>query len=315
MSSSAAAPLPIAGTPVDPPAPDVPSIAVKLDQTTIGGVAYRAMRRFNYAKAGLLAAGTAYYLFLALLSLVAFAFGLIALIGADSVAEALTDTLSESLPGLVGSGGIDPAQLRAAGATAGGVGLVLMLYSSLGAVGGASSSMHIVYGAPPDPRNFLKAKVRHMGVLVVVAPLVALSFFTLSVASGQGGKTLTALGLDSGVARALTTALVLLVGYLIDVLILWILLGTLGGIKPDRRPRIIASVIGAAAIGVIKQMLGLIISWSLDKPQYGALALPLAILFVMSLFATVLYACAAIAGGISDKDIPLDELEPSAAAT
>lgn len=309
--SSAAAPPPITGTPVDPPPTEVPALAEKLDRTRIGGVAYRAVRRYSFAKVGLLAAGTAYYLFFALLSLLAFAFGVIAIIGADNLAKVLTDALSQALPGLVGAGGIDPAQLRATGATAGLVGLVLMLYSSLGAVGGASSSMHLIYGAPPDPRNFVKAKLRHLGVLVLVAPLVVLTFFTLSVASKQGGTTLASLGLDSAAGRVGFTVLALLGGYVIDVLILWILLGSLGGIKPHRRPRLIAAGIGAIAIGLIKQLLGAIIAWALDKPQYGALALPLAILFVMSLFATVLYACAAIAAGISDADVPLEELEPT----
>jgi uncharacterized BrkB/YihY/UPF0761 family membrane protein len=94
----------------------------------------------------------------------------------------------------------------------------------------------------------------------------------------------------------------------IDTLIMWILLGTLGGIRPDRRPRLISSVIGAVAVGLIKPLLQVIVAWSLAKPQYGAFALPLAVLFVLSLLTSVLYVCAAVAGGIGDRDVPLGEL-------
>ena len=65
------------------------------------------------------------------------------------------------------------------------------------------------------------------------------------------------------------------------------------------------------AVGLIKQLLEVIVAWSLDKPQYGAFALPLAVLFVLSMLTSVLYVCAAIAGGISDREVPLDELGPT----
>jgi len=73
----------------------------------------------------------------------------------------------------------------------------------------------------------------------------------------------------------------------------------------------IACIIGAVLIGVLKQLMDAIVTWSLDKPQYGALALPLATLFVLSLMATVLYGSAAVVGGISDLEKPLEELEPT----
>jgi hypothetical protein len=52
---------------------------------------------------------------------------------------------------------------------------------------------------------------------------------------------------------------------------------------------------------VLKQLLQVIVAWSLAKPQYGAFAAPLAVLFVLSLLSTVLYLSAALAGGMSDR--------------
>lgn len=309
--ASAAAPPPIVGTPIDPPPAEVPDFAEKLDRTAVGGIGYRALRRYSHANVALLTSGTAYYLFLSLLSLLALTYGVIAILGADRLAEKLTDILGDALPNLVGSNGIDPQELRSTGRTAGVVGLVLLLYSTLGAVRGASRSMHVIFGAPPDPRTFVRSKARHLLILLVVTPLLAVSFAAASLTSTLIQPLLDAIGWDSAPVRAALAGAGLLAGLAIDTLIMWILLGTLGGIRPHRGPRLISSVIGAVAVGLIKQLLQVIVAWSLDKPQYGAFALPLAVLFVLSLLTSVLYVCAAIAGGISDRDVPLDQLGPT----
>jgi len=309
--ASAAAPPPIVGTPIDPPPTEVPGFAEKLDRTVVGGIGYRALRRYSHANVALLTSGTAYYLFLSLLSLLALTYGVIAILGADQLAEKLTDILGDALPNLVGENGIDPQELRSTGRAAGVVGLVLLLYSTLSAVRGASSSMHVIFGAPPDPRTFVRSKARHLLILLVVTPLLAVSFASASLTSSLIQPLLDAIGWDTAPARAALVGVGLLVGLAIDALIMWILLGTLGGIRPARRPRLISSLIGAVAVGLIKQLLQVIVAWSLDKPQYGAFALPLAVLFVLSLLTSVLYVCAAITGGISDRDVPLDELGPT----
>ncbi|MGB7981059.1 MAG: YhjD/YihY/BrkB family envelope integrity protein [Candidatus Nanopelagicales bacterium] len=306
-----AAPPPIAGTPIDPAPKEVPAWAGRLDETTIGGIVYRALRRYSYANVGLLAAGTAYFLLLALLSLLALGYGVAAIVGSDELAKTLTEALSNALPELVGEKGIDPEQLRSTGRTAGLVGLVLLLYAGLGAVNGAGKAMHLILGAPPDPRAFPAAKARQLVTLLMIVPLVVVSFASASLTSSLLRPAFEALSIDGGPIPALFRVLGLLVGFAVDVLILWLLLGRLGGIAPNPRPRLTASLIGAVVVGVIKQLLSLIVAWSLDKPQYGAFAAPIAALFVLSLLSNVLYATAAVAAAISDADVPLEDLEPT----
>lgn len=305
----AAAPPPIPGDPIDPPVASVPPVARQLDRWAIGGIGYRAVRRFSYANGSLLAAGTAYYLFLATLSLLAFTYGVIAIVGADELATRLTDVLGDAMPTFVGPEGIDPDQLRATGQTAGVLGLVVLLWSSLGAVNGAAKSMHLIYGAPPDPRNVIRRRTRHLVVTVAVAPLVLVSFSSAALASTLVGPLLEAVGMQSGWTTGVLASGGLVLGFAIDVLVLWVLLGNLGGIRPLRRPRFFAALGGAACALVVKQLLTVIVAWSLAKPQYGAFAAPLAVLFVLSLLSTVLYGAAALAGAISDQDVPLDQLE------
>jgi membrane protein len=307
---SAAAPPPIRGTAIDPPPAKVPKYAERLDSTAAGGVAYRTLRRYSYANVGLLANGTAYYLLLSLFALLALAYGIIAILGADSLASTLTEALNNAFPGVVGDAGIDPATLRSTGQAAGIIGLLLLLFSSLGAVNGASSSMHLVFGAHPDPRTFSKAKARHLLLLVIVAPLILVSFAAGTLTSDAIRPVLEEVGLGGSGARTALSALGLLLGFGVDVLILWILLGQLGGIRPARRPHLIAALVGAVAVGVVKQLLDLIMAWALDKPQYGAFAAPIAVLFILQLLSLVLYASACLAAGLSDADVPLDQLAP-----
>src|SRR4051812_23745714 len=300
MAAAAATP-PIAGTTIDPPPREVPRYAERLDRTVLGGIAYRAMGRYTYAHVGLLSSGTAYYLFVSLFSLLTVVYGVFAIVEADRLAQVLTDALANALPGLVGDDGIDADQLRSTGSTAGLIGLVFLLYSGLGAIGGASISMHVIFGAPPDPRSFVNARARHLLLLITIAPLLVVSFGSASLASSLIRPALDAIGWNPAPSGAALTSVGLVVGFVVDALLLWILLGRLGGIRPHRRPRLIASLIGAVAVGAIKLMMEVIVEWCLDKPQYGAFAAPLAILFVLSLLTTVLYASAALAGGISDR--------------
>jgi uncharacterized BrkB/YihY/UPF0761 family membrane protein len=190
-----------------------------------------------------------------------------------------------------------------------------LLYSSLGAVNGASSSLHLVFGAPPDPRPFPRAKARHLVLLVVVAPLILVSFASGTLASDVSRPLLEEVGLGGSAARMAVSGLGLLVGYGMDVLILWILLGHLGGIRPPHRPRLVAALVGALAVGVVKQLLDLIMQWALAKPQYGAFAAPIAVLFILQLLTLVLYASACLAAGLADARVPLAELEPAADAS
>jgi membrane protein len=290
---ASAAPAPIAGTPIDPPPRPVPGYAERLERTRVGRVAHRALRRYSAARVGLLANGTAYYLFLAMFAVLAFAFGIAALVGADAISRWLTEAMNEALPGVIGDEGIDPETLQRTGRTAGIVGLLVLLYSGTGAVGGATSSLHLIFGAPPDARKFLVAKLRAIAILLLVGPLLVVSF-----AAGE-------------LARALLGApwLGVLLGFGVDVLILWILLGTLGGIRPHPRPRLVAALLGAIAVGVVKLLLTAIMAWAIARPQYGAFAAPIAVLFILQLLSLVLYASACVAAGISDAAVPLEELD------
>ena len=87
---SLAAPAPIPGTVIDPPPKEIGAAVRKAEEIhRTAGIGLRAFNRFSYAKASLLAAGTTYYTFLALFSLLVFAYGLAPTEGAGLIFQTL----------------------------------------------------------------------------------------------------------------------------------------------------------------------------------------------------------------------------------
>ena len=81
--------------------------------------------------------------------------------------------------------------------------------------------------------------------------------------------------------------------------VVWLILGHLGGIRPPRRPRLIGAVVGAFGMEVLTYLLSFIVAWSVSKPQYGALAAPIAMMLVLYLEVLVIYLSACLVAGIA----------------
>ena len=108
---------PIPGTRIDKePKPKPDKVAELEREQRWGAVLWETWMRFKTARAPLMAAGTSYYGFIAMFSLLAFAYGIAALLDADAIADWLTRSLEEALPGLVGEQGIAPETLASIGA-------------------------------------------------------------------------------------------------------------------------------------------------------------------------------------------------------
>jgi uncharacterized BrkB/YihY/UPF0761 family membrane protein len=301
----------IPGTRIDPPPKPIPELAARAEEANVAlGVGYRAFLRFLRARANLLAAGNAYYLFLSLFALLALGYGLAAALGAERFATFLTEAVEEALPGVIGVDGIDPDQLATIGRTTSVVGALLLVYSSTAALVAASASVHLIYGAPPDPRNLVQARVRLFGWLLLVGPLIALSYVAPGAAAGFGAEIAEGLGVDIGLGQSGLTVAVALLTYPLDLLILWILLGILGGIRPDRHARLIGAATGAVPAVALTLLNGVILAWSASKPQYGALAAPIAILFLLYLLALTLLGAASLTAAIADRGEPLASYHP-----
>jgi membrane protein len=297
--------LPIPGDLVDPPARDLPE-RVRLLESRSGpvgtgvSIGMRTRARFTHSRATLLAAGTTYYLFLALFSVLTLAYGLTAALGAEQLSGYITEALSEAFPGLVGGSGIDPEQLRSTAQATSIVSAVGLLYGATGAVLAASRSLHAVYGAPKNTRSFVWVRVWALGWFLVLAPLVLLSFVSASFTADLSGRLLDVLGVQWGGPTLLLGAVALVLTMVLNFLVVHLMLGRLGGIRPPRAPRLAGAAVGALAIEVLKQVMALLVGFVMDRPQYGALAAPIGIMFVLYLQSSALYAVASLTAGLAE---------------
>lgn len=307
----AAVPPPIPGDPVDPEPKALDKTLRKIDaKGDAAGSAYRAYLRYSHTNASLLAAGTAYYIFLAVFSILVFAFGLTAIIGGQELADTVTRSASEAFPGLIGDQGVSAADLQEVGRTTSIVGLLALLFSGSGAMVAASNSLHLIYGAPKDSRNFALSRLRLLAWMLLIVPLIGASFVPSVVIGNFVGPVMDWLNLEGGFWTFVLFGLSALASVALNGLVIWLMLGHLGGIKPARRPRLVGAAVGAVAIEILKYLLSFIISWSVGKPQYGAFAAPIAMLLVLYLETLVVYFCACLTAGIAvATDDPHEEAD------
>lgn len=296
---------PIPGARLDVPPRPVPALVERLEQRSAWvGVTWEAVQRFRVARGPVLAGGTAYYAFLAVFSLAAFVYGIAALVDAEQLAEWMTDALEQALPGLVGDEGIDPATLQEVGRTASVAGLAVLLYSGSAVMVATSDSLHAIYGAPPDGRTVVTRRVHLLGWLAVLGPLVAASFVASSVIAALGAEVVDGFGVTSDGGQGLVTALALAATLALDIGVAAVLLSRLGGIRPPTRPLRAGAVVGGLTATVLKMLMGVLIAWSLRKPQFGSFAVPIAALVVLWFQALGLYAAAALTAAAASADPP-----------
>ena len=196
--------------------------------------------------------------------------------------------------------GIDPEQLRSIGQTTSIISAIGLLYGATGAVLAASRSLHAIYGAPPNTRNFVWVRVWALGWFLLLAPLVLVSFVGASLTANLSDRLLDALGLQWDGPELLLAVLALVVTMGVNFLVMYLLLGRLGGIRPARVPRLVGAALGTVAIEVLKQVMALLVTFVIAKPQYGAAAAPIGIMFVLYLQSMALYAAAAVTAALAE---------------
>jgi membrane protein len=255
----------------------------------------------------LLAAGTTYYLFLALFSILTLAYGLTAALGAEQLSDYITEAVSSAFPGLIGQTGIDPEALRSTAQVTSIVSAVSLLYGATGAVMGASRSLHAVYGAPNNTRNFVMVRFWAVGWFLLFGPLILLSYISGSVTTNLFDKLLSALGLRWSGPTPLLDLSALALTLVLNFIVVRLMLARLGGIRPPRTPLLVGAAVGAIAIEVLKQAMALLVGFVIDKPQYGALAAPIGIMFVLYMQAMALYGVASLTAGMAESPVHAPE--------
>ena len=101
--------------------------------------------------------------------------------------------------------------------------------------------------------------------------------------------------------RLLLGALAVVLTMVLNFLVVHLMLGRLGGIRPARTALMVGATVGAVVIEVLKQVMALLVGFVIDKPQYGALAAPIGIMFVLFLQSSALYLVASLTAALAER--------------
>ena len=303
---------PIPGESVDPPPKDPERVLGRVEErSTTAGVLARTVHRFLQTRAPLLAAGTSYFLFLSLISLLTFSYGMVALFGADFIADLINRAVENAFPGLVGEDGLSPEDIRGFGSTTSILSLIVLLFASTGAVHATKQSVHLIYGAHKDPRPYLVARLRMLAFVFTLGPLLVVSFAPSLMLTSLAEPLRDVLDLEGGAERWVLVLGSTAVSLSVNYLVVYVVLGWLGGIRPPKRPHRIGALVAAIMLETLKHLSATIVSFSVSRPQYGALAVPITIGLVLFLFAMAIYLAASLTAVVAIRDADRARAQPA----
>jgi membrane protein len=281
---------PILGAALDPPDVDTPLVSAVVDRWDLAAWLWRWWERFRDGRGTLSAKGIAFYSFFGVLSGLVLAFTVATQI--PRYEALLTEIIEQALPGIVGPGGIEPDQLRAAGATLGTVGGLVLLYAALGIVRALEDGVRLVYGVQYEPRRFVTKNLRYLGYLLLLSPVLAVSYLASSVTAGLFRPLLASFGISGPLADLLVAVAGYAVATGANAVVIVVILSRLGGIRP-RTWRWRAAFLGGAVLSLVHWGAALLVAFTVANPRYLSFGLPVSMLLLFYTMSVVILATAA----------------------
>jgi membrane protein len=280
--------------------------------------AVRVLTHYGRERGPILASGLAYQALFAVFAGLWVAFSIAGLVvsGNSGLQGAIIDLLDETIPGLIddgdGTGAIDPADLASgvAFSISGVVALAGLLFTALGWLDAARSSVRTMLELPPIARNVFAQKLLDLvgGIAFAVLLLAAagLSF---------AGSSATAILLDwLGVSRDSVVGFVLgrtvsiAVSVLVYALALFGLYRLLSGAKLPWRILRGGLLLGALGITALTVLSGLLLGGANNNPLIASFAVIAGLLIYYNFVCQVILIGASwMAVGVADEEIVLDE--------
>lgn len=290
---------PIPGRDLDPLDEDPPLVVWATRRAPAAAWSWRWWERYRDGRGTLSAKGIAFYSFFGVLSGLAIAFAVASAL--PQYEDLLVEVLDEALPGLIGPTGIDPNQLKALGGTLGLVGSAVLLYSAVSIVRAVDDGVRLIYGVQYEPRNFAAKNLRFLGYLLALAPIVGLSYVGSSATAGLFRPLLSSLGIGGRGAEIVVSALGLTAGILLNTVVIVVVISRLGGVRPARW-RWRGSLLGGAALEVIKLGTTYFVAFTVNNPRYLSFGAPVAMLLLFYAMATVVLLVAALVATANEPD-------------
>jgi membrane protein len=200
--------------------------------------------------------------------------------------------LSQQVPGL--SKQFDIATLAANAGTVSVVAGVALLLAGIGWVDQLRGCLRAIWGREQESVNWLLRKAKDAGVLAGLGVVGLFSLTVSTFATSAVGWTARHIGLgSSGAGSVLLTVIGYCVAVLADFLLLVYLLTWLPGVRPARRSVVVAGLLGAVGLEILKVALSGYLQGVATKSMYGTFGTPVALLLWINFMAKLLLYCAA----------------------
>ena len=279
----------------------------------------RVFMHYGAARGPILASGLAYQALFAVFASLWVAFSIAGLVvsGDSGLQGAIIDLLDETVPGLIatdgdGTGAIDPAVLTNVGGftLSGVIALAGLLFTALGWLDAARSSVRTMLDLPPATKNFVIQKLIDLaGGLAFAALLLAAAGLSFA------GSSAMALLLDLfGISRDSVTGFIvgravsILISVLVYALALAGLYRVLSGAKVPWRFLRGGVLLGAIGIAGLTILSGLLLGGASNNPLIASFAVIAGLLIYYNFVCQIILVGASwMAVGIEDSDLVLDE--------
>jgi membrane protein len=277
----------------------------------------RVFQHYTSKRGPLLSAGLSYQSIFAVFAgiWVGFAIAGLLLQSHPELRRAFFDLLNSYIPGLISSGSskgiIDPSVLlmpRTLSWT-GAIALVGLLFTALSWLSSCRDAVRAIFDLPGEKLNFALLKLKDLGLALGFGVALIVSA-ALSVVSTQAlGFVLSLLGIsdNSLVAVVLGRGIGLLLMLVLDTAVLAALFRLLSGLAIPVRQLFFGSLLGAAALGVLKVLGSSLLGGASKNPLLASFAVILGLLIWFNLICQVILLSGAwIAVTVSDDGTDLD---------
>ncbi|MCU1447102.1 YihY/virulence factor BrkB family protein [Cryobacterium sp.] len=272
----------------------------------------RVYTHFGQSRGPVLAAGMAYQAIFAIFAALWLVFSVAGLwlAGNPALMEQLFVLINQSVPGLIGEGGVvDPNTLVDTGALSwsSAIALVGLLATTLGWLDTTSQAVRGIFGMGQETTFFVLVKLRELGLGLLFGLALVLSA-VISILSTEALRWFLGLlgqGTDSFWFIASTQGVALLIVLIIDTITLAALFRVLSHVRIPLRNLLVGSLLGAVALGVLKVLGASLLGGAARNPLLAGFAVIIGLLIWFNLTSTVtLISASWIAVGMMDAGIP-----------
>ncbi|WP_270886350.1 YihY/virulence factor BrkB family protein [Pedococcus sp. 5OH_020] len=274
----------------------------QLQQTSV----WRAWKRYGDSRGNLLAGGVGYFAFFSVFPAVLLAFTVFGVVlrNQPELLDRVKDSINQMLPGFVKTpsnprGIINvSAPTKAALSVSGVVAVVGLVLAGTGWLSALRDAIRQIFGVKGAPGNPVLAKLRDLGVLVVLGVAIVLSAVVGSVAGAASQWLARLLGL--GGQGWILTLVALVIGVLLDASIIMVMLRLLTGVDVPRRGLRNAAVFGGLGLTLLKKFGTVLLSGTLHNALFASFALVVGLLVWLNFMSRVILVSAAWAANDLD---------------